>query len=229
MSRIGVVQFPGSNCDQDCIDALGRHFDIKVQAVWHTETTLPKLDGLIVPGGFSFGDYLRSGCLAAHSPIMQEIKAFAKNGGSVIGICNGFQILTESRLLPGTLLKNQSRQFICKPVYLKSVQGDSVYHKKLAGKVMQVPIAHGEGRYFAEPEDLKKLWDRGQVVLQYTTKTGELADTANPNGSFDAIAGIISENGKVFGLMPHPERATDKLLGGSDQGLAILHAFLAST
>lgn len=217
--RIGLVQFLGSNCDWDCIDSLKRHFGIDVITIWHTETSLPKLDGLILPGGFSYGDFLRSGSLASHTKIMAAVKDFVKKGGPVIGICNGFQILTESHILPGALLKNVSGTFICKYQTLKGAEGPSGFHKVFSNKDFEIPIAHGEGRYFIDNEGLKKLKDNGQILFRYEE---------NPNGSVDDIAGIVSENGRVIGMMPHPERATDKLIGGSDDGLTILKAFLES-
>jgi phosphoribosylformylglycinamidine synthase len=226
--KVGLVQFPGSNCDMDCIDAMKRHFGITVTPVWHTETSLPPVDGMIIPGGFSFGDYLRSGALASHSPVMQAIKGFVQKGGAAIGICNGFQILTESHLLPGALLRNSARRFVCKQVHLKAADGNSGYHKALAGSILQVPIAHGEGRYFAAPETIKKLRDNGQVMFRYVDESGVAGASANPNGSSDDIAGIVSENGRVLGMMPHPERAADLLTGGSADGRKILQAFLSS-
>jgi phosphoribosylformylglycinamidine synthase len=219
-TRIGLVQFPGSNCDADCIDAFKRHLGIALTPVWHTETALPQLDAVILPGGFSYGDYLRSGALASHSPVMASVKSFAAKGGAVLGICNGFQILTESHLPPGARLRNDHRQFRCEFVELATVDGASTYQKTLAGKTSRIPIAHGEGRYYVDADGLKRLQDKGQIVFRYAG--------ANPNGSLDAIAGIVSENGRVMGMMPHPERATDVELGGSKDGLAILEAFLAS-
>lgn len=219
-TRIGLVQFLGSNCDQDCVDAFKRHYAIDLIPIWHTEQSLPKLDGLILPGGFSYGDALRSGSLASHTKIMSAVRDFVSKGGSVLGICNGFQILTESHLLPGALLQNASGKFICTYTDLLLGGGSSGYHKALAGKgPFRVPIAHGEGRYFAPEDDLKALEDNGQILFRYEN---------NLNGSLDAIAGIISKNGRVMGMMPHPERATDTLLGGSDLGLPILNAFLDS-
>jgi phosphoribosylformylglycinamidine synthase len=211
---IGLVQFPGSNCDMDVVDALERHFHLPTKLVWHTEASLPPLDAVILPGGFSFGDYLRSGALASHSPVMAAVKDFAKKGGPVIGICNGFQVLTESHLLPGALLRNNSRKFICEYVTLKA------YQAGLKGKELRIPIAHGEGRYFIDDAGLKRLKDNDQVAFRYHGH--------NPNGSLDDIAGIVSDNRRVLGLMPHPERATDEVMGGSKDGLAILEAFLGS-
>ena len=226
--NVGLIQFPGSNCDADCVDTLKRHFGLETTLVWHTEKTLPKLDAVILPGGFSYGDYLRSGALASHSPVMASVKEFVKKGGPVIGICNGFQILTESHLLPGALLRNASREFICKYVHLQGQTGNSVYSSMMAGKTLSMPIAHGEGRYYIDPEGLKKLNDKGQVVFRYAAVDGKVSDESNPNGATEHIAGIASENGRVFGMMPHPERATDVVMGGSNDGLQVWKAFFAS-
>lgn len=225
--KIGLIQFPGSNCDQDCVDVLKRHFGIDIQLIWHTETKLPVLDGLVIPGGFSYGDYLRSGALASHSPLMGDVRRFAQAGGAIIGICNGFQILTESQILPGVLLRNACRTFLCKYVNLAVGPGDSPYHKALYGKTYHIPIAHGEGRYYLPERELKELVQNGQVLFQYASVMGEAASEANPNGSLMNIAGILSSNGRVLGMMPHPERATDLVLGGSRDGLAIWEAFLS--
>jgi len=173
----------------------------------------------VLPGGFSYGDYLRSGALASHSTIMAAVKQFVAKGGPVLGICNGFQVLTESHLLPGALLRNAGRKFVCEYVTLAPGTGSSVYQTSLKGKKLQVPIAHGEGRYFIDQDGLKRLKDDGGVAFTYES---------NPNGSLDDIAGVVSKNGRVMGLMPHPERATDTLMGGSNDGLGIWQAFLAS-
>lgn len=213
---IGVMQFPGSNCDVDCMDALKRHFNIDAKPLWHDLRTLPKLDGVVIPGGFSFGDYLRSGALAAHAPIMAEVVKFAHRGGSVLGICNGFQILVESKLLPGVLLKNLSRRFICKQVSLVDSQN----------RILKMPIAHGEGRYWIDEYGLAKLEEKRSIAYQYVASSGGLDASENPNGSVANIAGIFSENKKVLGLMPHPERATDQIMGGGSDGLIVLREFL---
>lgn len=227
--RVGLIQFPGSNCDADCIHAFQRYLDVSLLPVWHQESELPpSLDALILPGGFSYGDYLRGGALASHARIMPEIKQFASRGGAIIGICNGFQILTEMGLLPGVLLKNRNGQFICQTANLAVGPGPSVYQKQLAARVLQVPIAHGEGRYFLAADQLKRVEAEGQVVFRYANEQGEVLDSVNPNGSSCNIAGLVSGNGKILGMMPHPERATDRLVGGSDDGLAILKAFLES-
>lgn len=227
-ARIALVQFPGSNCDMDCVDAFKRHFDISLVPVWHTESALPAVDAVILPGGFSYGDYLRSGALASHSPVMHSVKAFAGKGGAVLGICNGFQILTESHLLPGALLRNSHRKFACKYVNLATGGGASTYQRALAGRVSSIPIAHGEGRYYIDAPGLATLRDKGQIAFRYADAAGTVSPAANPNGSLDNIAGIVSVNGRVMGMMPHPERATDVIMGSSKDGLAIMEAFLAS-
>lgn len=226
--RVGLIQFPGSNCDADCFHAFQRYLNIKLLPVWHQEPNLPPLDALILPGGFSYGDYLRGGALASHARIMPEIRDFAKKGGAIIGICNGFQILTEMELLPGVLLKNRDGKFICQEVNLKVESGSSVYQKSLAGKTLQIPIAHGEGRYFVPDNQLRRIQDEGQVVFRYADSEGRVDESTNPNGASGNIAGVVSANGKILGMMPHPERAADRLLGGSDDGLAVLRAFLES-
>ncbi len=225
--RVALVQFPGSNCDADCIDAFKRLFSIDLQLVWHENHELPAVDGVILPGGFSYGDYLRGGALASCSKIMPAIKAFANKGGAILGICNGFQVLTESHLLPGILMKNAGQKFICEYANLKVVAGSSVYHKSLSGKTLRVPIAHGEGRFYVPDAELKKLQDKGQILFQYADAKGQVTDESNPNGATAHIAGIVSENGKILGMMPHPERASDPLLGSAD-GKLILEAFLAT-
>ena len=214
--QVGVLQFPGSNCDADCVDVLKRHFGIEARTVWHQEVSLPPVDAIVIPGGFSFGDYLRSGSLAAHAPLMREVKKFADRGGSVMGICNGFQILVESQMLPGALLHNDSLSFICKTVRLRSK----------TGRVLRMPIAHGEGRYWIDERGLADIEDSDQIAFQYADSLGNIAREANPNGSVAGIAGITSKNKKILGLMPHPERATDEIMGGSDDGLFVLRDFL---
>ncbi len=216
--RIGIIQFPGSNCDQDCFEAFKRQFAIDLVPIWHKDTTLPPVTGLIVPGGFSYGDYLRSGALAAMSPIMQAVVKFANSGGAIIGICNGFQILTEAKLLPGTLLRNAVGTFICQTVELIPQAGSAAYHAADSHvQKLRIPIAHGDGRYHIDSDGLKRLQDRGGIAYRYAE---------NPNGSVESIAGVLSENGRVLGLMPHPERATDALVGPSTHGLNILSSFI---
>ncbi|MBP9706196.1 MAG: phosphoribosylformylglycinamidine synthase subunit PurQ [Oligoflexales bacterium] len=207
-TKITLIQFPGSNCDQDCLDVLAYEFGLECRVVRHTETDLGAASGVILPGGFSYGDYLRGGALASHAPIMESIQKFAKQGGPIIGICNGFQILTEAKLLPGTLLKNAGQRFICKFVNLKTAAGQSDYHKSLSTKSnLRLPIAHGEGRFHASAQDLEVLRKEQRILLQYCDDSGVLTPEANPNGALDHIAGIVSENGRILGLMPHPERA----------------------
>lgn len=217
--RIGLIKFLGSNCDQDCLDAFATHFELELKPVWYQQTSLPALDGLILPGGFSYGDFLRGGALAARTPILEAVAQFVKKGGALLGICNGFQILTEAQLLPGVLVRNASDEFVCCVSDLDvSSEGNSGYHKALSGVLqIRLPIAHGEGRYFIDERGLAELSDHGQILLRYQD---------NPNGSCDRIAGIVSRNGRVMGMMPHPERATDELLGGSVDGLKIMQAFI---
>lgn len=215
--QVTLIQFPGSNCDWDCLDSLQRKYQIDVNVVWHDETQLPKTDAIILPGGFSYGDYLRGGALAAGSPIVREVKSFAKSGGPIIGICNGFQVLTETQLLPGVLLKNELGRFICRNVDLSV--NETVHCQtslKEHNEPLNIPIAHGEGRYFIDQDGHQSLRDKGQILLQYVD---------NPNGSVGSIAGIVSENGRIWGMMPHPERATDRIMGGSEDGIAIWNAF----
>jgi phosphoribosylformylglycinamidine synthase len=214
--RVGVVQFPGSNCDDDCVDVLRRHYEIDAPKIWHQDTTLPKLDALILPGGFSFGDYLRSGALAARSPIMESIKSFAARGGHILGICNGFQILTESGLLPGALLHNKSQKFLCTQTYIRSTKGPA----------LKIPIAHAEGRFWIDEEGLRRLDDLDLVAYRYCTERGRVGAETNPNGSVANIAGVYSKDKKILGMMPHPERATDILLGGSRDGITVINEFL---
>jgi phosphoribosylformylglycinamidine synthase I len=222
-TQIAIIQFPGSNCDRDMLEAFARHFQIDAKVVWHSERKLPKVDGVVIPGGFSFGDYLRSGALASHSAIMDEVRQFAKKGGAILGICNGFQILTESHLLPGALLKNRGRSFICQTCDLETASGETPYHKTLGTGTFSMPIAHGEGRYYIDSEGLSRLESEGQILLRYSKKSD------NPNGSVGSIAGITSKNGRILGLMPHPERATDLVVGGSIDGLTVLRGFLEAT
>ena len=219
-TRVSILQFPGSNCDDDCRKALSKYFQIETSYVWHTETNLPPSDAVVIPGGFSYGDYLRSGALASHSPILQALKSYVSRGGAVMGICNGFQILTESRLLPGVLLKNDHGKFVCQQQTLKAVAGSFWKPEALQSSVrFEIPIAHGDGRYFLPQAERTQLWENGQVAFVY--------EGANPNGSDDAIAGITDQSGKVLGMMPHPERAMNaQLTGSSSDGLGIWTYFL---
>jgi len=224
--KFAVLRFPGSNCDQDCVHALNAIPGASADYVWHKDTSLTGFDAVVVPGGFSYGDYLRCGAIARFSPVMKSVKEFAVSGGPVIGICNGFQILCESGLLPGALVLNRGLHFVCKHVHLRVERNDSRFTNAAAnGQILNIPIAHGEGCYFADDETLADLNAGGQVLLRYCDARGNTTDDANPNGSRENIAGIRNEAGNVFGLMPHPERACDPLLGSTD-GLAIFQSIL---
>lgn len=215
--KVGVLRFPGSNCDQDCIYALNSFDGCTADYVWHKDSSLKNLDAVVVPGGFSYGDYLRCGAIARFSPIMKAVKEFAASGGPVIGICNGFQILCESGLLPGALVRNRDLHFLCEHVYLRIEQTDTPFtHAFEKGDVVRVPIAHGEGCYSADENTLRKLNDERRVIIRYCDADGTSTDASNPNGSQENIAGICNEGRNVFGLMPHPERACDPLLGSTD-------------
>lgn len=225
--NFAVLQFPASNCDQDAVHAV-RHLGHSARLVWHKESSLGDADAVIVPGGFSYGDYLRCGAIARFSPVMQALKQFADNGGLVIGICNGFQVLTEAHLLPGALVRNRSLQFRCEHVYLKTATTDSPFTNNIPpDKLLRIPIAHGEGCYFADEETLAKLKANNQILWQYCDAQGELTETANPNGSLLNIAGICNDTRNVAGLMPHPERACEPILG-SDDGKWIFECMIAA-
>ncbi|MBI1784557.1 phosphoribosylformylglycinamidine synthase subunit PurQ [Candidatus Sumerlaeota bacterium] len=214
--KAGVVIFPGSNCDQDMIDALERVMGWEVRRLWHKETELPEgLDLIALPGGFSYGDYLRCGAIARFSPIMRSVVDFAARGGWVLGVCNGFQILTESGLLPGALLRNRSLRFRCHDVFLRVERHDTIF-TDFKKDVIRVPIAHGEGCYTIDAEGLKRIEGQGQVIFRYCDEKGKLTDAANPNGSLASIAGICNEAGNVLGMMPHPERVCEECVGGED-------------
>ena len=214
--KFGVVVFPGSNCDMDMIYVLEKIMKQEVVKLWHKDTNLKKVDFIILPGGFSYGDYLRSGAIAKFSPIMNEIIGFANSGGYVMGICNGFQILTESGLLPGALLHNTSHKFICKNTFLKVVSTNTVVTNKYNESPIKIPVAHAEGRFFANKETLNSLIKNDQILFKYCEKNGKITDQANPNGSEMNIAGICNKDRNVFGMMPHPERAADYSLKNVD-------------
>ncbi len=218
--KYGVIVFPGSNCDDDMVYALQKIGGHTVYKLWHKDQSLrdltPESDCLVLPGGFSYGDYLRAGAIARFSPIMQSVMAFAQQGGRVLGICNGFQILCEAGLLPGVLLRNKRQQFICKQVYLKTEKQKSFLSQLPSGKILQIPIAHAEGRYYADEPTLQQLEKNRQVILRYCDEQGNVSEAANPNGSINNIAGICNEQGNVVGMMPHPERAMETLLGSRD-------------
>lgn len=236
--KIGVVIFPGSNCDRDALDAahqlLGGTWDgMNAQAgsvtpIWHGDQALPKLDLILVPGGFSYGDYLRSGAMAAHSPIMGEIKKHAEEGRFVIGICNGFQILTEAGLLSGVLLRNEHLNFVCKEVSLRVEQTQSAFTSQYEQhEVIRVPVAHHDGNYFVDADTLKAMQDNNQILFRYCDNAGNITPDANPNGSLSNIAGVCNKKGNVMGMMPHPERVIDALTGGID-GRKIFTSLLAA-
>lgn len=214
--RFAVLQFPASNCDQDCVHAV-RVLGHEPRLVWHKDTALGEVDAVIIPGGFSYGDYLRCGAIARFSPVMQAVKEFAANGGLVLGVCNGFQILCEAGLLPGALIRNRSLQFRCEQVHLKTANHDTPFTRSTPdGRLLRIPVAHGEGCYFADRETLLGLQSARQILWQYCTDRGELTDDANPNGSLLNIAGICNPGRNVAGLMPHPDRACEEVLGSAD-------------
>jgi len=215
--QAAIILFPGSNREQDVHDALQRATGKAPLKVWHRDSNLPKADLIVIPGGFSYGDYLRCGAMAAHSPIMREVKARAEAGTPVLGICNGFQIITEAGLLPGVLLTNRTLRFHCKDVHLRVETSQSVYTRRYnAGQVIRVPVAHHDGNYFADKDTLDRLEGEGRVAFRYCNEAGTIVDDANDNGSARAIAGILNDKRNVLGLMPHPEDATDPLLGATD-------------
>jgi len=225
--NFAVLQFPASNCDQDCVNAV-RVLGHSSSFVWHKDTSLGNPDAVIVPGGFSYGDYLRCGAIARFSPVMQAVKQFADNGGLVIGVCNGFQILCEAGLLPGALIRNRDLQFHCEQVFLKTSNFETPFTSKIpAGKVLKIPIAHGEGCYFADEATLAALKAGNQILWQYCSATGELTESANPNGSVLNIAGICNDRRNVAGLMPHPDRASEEILGSTD-GRLIFESMIAA-
>jgi phosphoribosylformylglycinamidine synthase subunit PurQ / glutaminase len=215
--RFGVVVFPGSNCDEDAYHTATAVFGQQAEYLWHKDSDLKGADVVILPGGFAHGDYLRTGAMARFSPIMNAVRAFADRGGPVLGICNGFQILLEAGMLPGAMLRNRGLKYRCEHVHLRVEQtGTPFTSAAKRGQVLRIPIGHGEGNYFAPPDVLEKLEANGQVVLRYTDPDGRLADAWNPNGSINAIASVCNEGRNVVGMMPHPERACEPLLGGVD-------------
>ncbi|HEY1911303.1 MAG TPA: phosphoribosylformylglycinamidine synthase subunit PurQ [Vicinamibacterales bacterium] len=224
--KFGIVVFPGSNCDEDALHAARDLFGQEADYLWHKDTDLKGADVLILPGGFAHGDYLRTGAMARFSPIMASVRAFAERGGPVLGICNGFQILLESGLLPGAMLRNRSLKYRCEHVHLRVEQTDTPFSSAASvGQVLRIPIGHGEGNYFAPPDMLERIETNRQVILRYTDPAGRLDDHSNPNGSVNAIAAICNEQRNVVGMMPHPERACETLLGGVD-GRVIFESIL---
>jgi phosphoribosylformylglycinamidine synthase subunit PurQ / glutaminase len=224
--KFAVVVFPGSNCDHDAYHAAKHVLGQEAAFVWHKDTSLGGADAVILPGGFAHGDYLRTGAIARFSPVMQEVKAFAQSGGPVLGICNGFQVLLEAGLLPGAMLRNRSVKFQCEHVYIRVEQTDTPFTASCRqGHVLRIPIAHGEGNYYAEPDVIDRLEKNRQVVFRYTTAAGAVEPEANPNGSAASIAGLCSERRNVVGLMPHPERACELAVGSAD-GLVLFESVL---
>jgi phosphoribosylformylglycinamidine synthase subunit PurQ / glutaminase len=215
--RAAIVTFPGSNCDYDCYKALTDVLGCEARFVWHREERVGDCDLVVLPGGFSYGDYLRAGAIARFSPIMADVQRFAAEGGHVLGICNGFQVLCEAHMLPGALVRNRSLKFQGERVYVRVENSDTVFtHRYDAGQVLHMHIAHGQGNYVADEQTLQQLEAEGRVVFRYVTAGGDVTDEANANGSMNNIAGIINEQGNVLGLMPHPERSVERLLGSTD-------------
>jgi phosphoribosylformylglycinamidine synthase len=226
--KFGVVVFPGSNCDDDCYHVLKHVLRQETDLVWHKDRDISKYDCLVLPGGFSYGDYLRTGAIARFSPVMESVVKHAEKGKLVIGICNGFQILLEAGLLPGAMLRNQSLKFVCRFVHLRVENTDTPFTRKTRkGEVLKIPVAHGEGNYFTDGETLGLLEKNGQIVVRYSDEKGELTAEANPNGSLENIAGICNAKRNVFGLMPHPERASESVLGSLD-GKKIFQSIIES-
>lgn len=218
--KFGVVVFPGSNCDHDTYYVLKKILKYEVIFLWHKQMTIEDCNVVILPGGFSYGDYLRTGSIARFSPIMNEVIRFANNGGYVLGICNGFQILLEAGLLPGIMVKNESLNFVCKDVYLSVENNETAYTTGIEKSIqLKIPIAHGDGNYFADEDTLKALQDNEQIVFRYCSNDGRITNVSNPNGSVFNIAGIVNKQGNVLGMMPHPERSSDPVLGKTDGSL----------
>lgn len=226
--RAGVISFPGSNGDHDALSSLEHDLGVEVRKIDYRETDLSEFDVIVLPGGFSYGDALRCGAIARFSPVMEPLREFAEAGKPILGICNGFQILCEAHLLPGALLRNETLKFHCHWTHIRIENTTSPWTSELAdGDVLRLPVAHGEGAYFASPEQVKQLEARGQIVARYCEPDGEVTEAANANGSVDNIAAVSNERGNVVGLMPHPERATNNLIGGAD-GLRLLRGVLAA-
>ena len=216
-AKFGVVVFPGSNCDRDVHYVLSEIFQQEARYIWHKDSSLGDIDVVILPGGFAYGDYLRCGAIARFSPVMREVVQFAEKGGVVVGICNGFQVLLEAGLLPGAMLKNKSLNFVCKYVHLRVEDATTRFTSACRkGEVLEIPVAHGEGNYIVDEETLKRLEDENQILFRYCDRKGAITEEANPNGSMANIAGLINERGNVVGLMPHPERCSDEVLGHVD-------------
>jgi len=226
--KAAVIVFPGSNCDRDLKVALSQSMGTQPAMVWHRDTTLPDVDLIAVPGGFSYGDYLRSGAMAAHSPIMREVIRSAERGVAVLGICNGFQVLTEAGLLPGVLMRNKNLRFVCRDVFLRVENTDTVFSNGYsAGQVIRVPVAHHDGNYFIDENGLAQLEGEDRIAFRYCDETGAIDDRSNPNGSLSNIAGILDPTRRILGMMPHPERLSDPTLGGND-GRALFDSVISA-
>ena len=226
--KFGVIVFPGSNCDHDAFYAVANNLGQPAEFIWHDSSTLGDVDAVILPGGFSYGDYLRCGAIAKFSPVMRAVRKFAADGGLVLGICNGFQILCESGLLPGALMRNAGLKYICKPVHIRVERTNTPFTQQLTkGEVLQIPIGHMEGNYFCDEQTLAELKDQERIIFRYVTPSGEVTDDANPNGSIENIAGICNAGRNVLGMMPHPERASEPELGMTD-GAKIFHSLVGA-
>jgi phosphoribosylformylglycinamidine synthase subunit PurQ / glutaminase len=224
--RIGILVFPGSNCDQDCYHAVAQVMGVSAEFIWHKADKLPPLDAVIIPGGFSYGDYLRTGAIARFSPVMADVSRFAHQGGLVLGICNGFQILLETGLLPGVMLRNRSLSFICRDIHVRVENTDTPFTEQFTpGQVLTLPIAHAEGNYYADPPTVTALGSRRRIVFRYCTADGQITPESNPNGSLDNIAGITNDAGNILGMMPHPERCAEAILG-NEAGKQIFHSMI---
>ncbi len=227
--KFGVLVFPGSNCDHDCYHVIKHVMKEDVDFVWHKEEKLSDYDCLIIPGGFSYGDYLRPGAISKFSPIMKEVIRFGKRGGLILGICNGFQILLESGLLQGAMMKNQSLKFICKDVYIRIEESKTPFTSQMnTGDVIKIPIAHADGNYFADEKTINELEENNQIVFRYSAPGGEITDDVNPNGSLQNIAGICNRERNILGMMPHPERCSEKILG-NESGIHIFKSIIESS
>ena len=227
MYKFGIVVFPGSNCDHDCYYAIKHVLDQDCEFLWHHETDVDRFDCIVLPGGFSYGDYLRTGSIASLSPIMKSVEKFSQAGNPVIGICNGFQVLVESGLLPGALIKNSSLKFVCKWIKARVESNKNIFTDNMkVGDVLEIPVAHGEGNYFCTPEELKALNENSQIVFRYCSEKGDITPESNPNGSIENIAGITNKAGNVLGMMPHPERCAEEILNGT-QGRLIFESIIA--
>jgi phosphoribosylformylglycinamidine synthase I len=226
--KFGVLVFPGSNCDHDTYNVIETIAHQPVTFLWHDSEDLQNVDAVLVPGGFAYGDYLRTGAIARFSPVMQSVKRFAEAGGLVLGICNGFQILTEAGLLPGALMRNAGLKYICKQVHLRTETTDSIFTSQLTkGEVLQIPIGHMEGNYYCDAETFRELEAEGRIAFRYSTPSGEVTPAANPNGSLGNIAGVLNPSRNVLGMMPHPDRSSEQLLGSAD-GLKIFAGMISA-